>query len=46
MSVEMILVGIILFSAMIAGGVKIWLIKRKDKEAGLSDQDGDYDSKV
>tara|TARA_B100001245_G_scaffold52437_1_gene35056 strand:+ start:527 stop:667 length:141 start_codon:yes stop_codon:yes gene_type:complete len=46
MSTEMILVGIILFSAMIAGGVKIWLVKRKDKESGLSDQDVDYDSKV
>ena len=42
----MILVGIILFSAMIAGGVKIWLVKRKDEESGLSDQDVDYDSKV
>ena len=31
---------------MIAGGVKIWLIKRKDKEAGVSDQDADYDSNV
>ena len=42
----MILVGIILFSAMIAGGIKIWLIKRKEKESGLSDQDVDHDSKV
>ena len=40
----MILVGIILFSGMIAGGVKIWLVKRKDKETSLSDQDVDYDS--
>jgi len=40
----MILVGIILFSAMIAGGVKIWLVKRKDKETNTSDQDVDYDS--
>ena len=40
----MILVGIILFSAMIAGGVKIWLVKRKDKETSTSDQDVDYDS--
>ena len=40
----MILVGIILFSAMIAGGVKIWLVKRKDKETSTSDQDIDYDS--
>ncbi len=44
MSTEMILVGIILFSAMIAGGVKIWLVKRKDKETSTSDQDVDYDS--
>jgi len=32
MSVEMILVGIILFSGMAASGVKIWLNKRKEKE--------------
>jgi hypothetical protein len=44
MSTEMILVGIILFSGMIAGGVKIWLIKRKEKETSMSDQDLDYDS--
>ena len=44
MSTEMILVGIILFSGMIAGGVKIWLIKRKEKETSTSDQDVDYDS--
>ena len=42
----MILVGIILFSGMIAGGVKIWLVKRKEKESDVSDQDVDYDSKV
>ena len=46
MSTEMILVGIILFSAMIAGGVKIWLVKRKEKEISMSDQDGDYDSNI
>jgi len=28
MNTEMVLVGAILFSAMIAGGIKIWLIKR------------------
>ena len=32
MNVEMILVGIILFSGMAAAGVKIWLNKRKEKE--------------
>ena len=32
MSVEMILVGIILFSGMAGAGVKIWLNKRKEKE--------------
>ena len=37
MSVEMILVGLILFSGMIAGGVKIWLNKRKDKETDILD---------
>ena len=37
MSVEMILVGLILFSGMIAGGVKIWLNKRKDKQANVLD---------
>ena len=33
----MILVGLILFSGMTAGGVKIWLNKRKDKEADILD---------
>ena len=37
MSVEMILVGLILFSGMIAGGVKIWLNKRKDKQTDVVD---------
>ena len=37
MSVEMILVGLILFSGMIAGGVKFWLNKRKDKQANVVD---------
>ena len=42
----MILVGIILFSAMIAGGIKIWLIKRKEKESGTSDQDVGDDANI
>ncbi len=37
MSVEMILVGLILFSGMAAGGVKIWLNKRKEKETDMLD---------
>jgi len=37
MSIEMILVGLILFSGMIAGGVKIWLNKRKEKETDILD---------
>jgi len=37
MNVEMILVGIILFSGMAAAGVKIWLNKRKEKESGVLD---------
>jgi len=37
MSVEMILVGIILFSGMAAAGVKIWLNKRKEKESDVFD---------
>ena len=37
MSVEMILVGLILFSGMIAGGVKIWLNKRKDNQENVVD---------
>ena len=35
MSIEMILVGLILFSGMAAGGVKIWLNKRKEKETDM-----------
>ena len=35
MSIEMILVGVILFSGMIAAGVKIWLNKRKEKETDM-----------
>ena len=37
MSVEMILVGLILFSGMTACGVKIWLNKRKEKETDMLD---------
>jgi hypothetical protein len=37
MSVEMILVGLILFSGMTACGVKIWLNKRKDGQADVVD---------
>ena len=33
----MILVGIILFSGMVAAGVKIWLNKRKEKESNMLD---------
>ncbi len=33
----MILVGIILFSGMVAAGVKIWLNKRKEKESTVLD---------
>jgi hypothetical protein len=37
MSIEMVLVGIILFSGMAAAGVKIWLNKRKEKESDVRD---------
>ena len=37
MSIEMILVGLILFSGMAAGGVKIWFNKRKEKETDMLD---------
>ena len=37
MNIEMILVGLILFSGMAAGGVKIWLNKRKEKESDVRD---------
>ena len=36
MNIEMILVGLILFSGMAAAGVKIWLNKRKEKETTCS----------
>ena len=32
LNTEMVLVGIILFSGMTAGAVKIWLDKRKEKQ--------------
>ena len=37
MNIEMILVGLILFSGMAAAGVKIWLNKRKEKESNMLD---------
>ncbi len=37
MNVEMILVGLILFSGMTACGVKIWLDKRKNEQANVVD---------
>jgi|TARA_B100001750_G_C15127418_1_gene408124 hypothetical protein len=46
MNAEMVLVGVILFSAMIACGVKIWLIKRKEQKLDEFDTDTEYDSSV
>ena len=46
MNVEMVLVGVILFSAMVAGGVKIWLIKRKEQKVDEFDSDVNHDSTV
>ena len=40
----MVLVGVILFSAMVAGGVKIWLVKRKEQKFDEFDTDTEYDS--
>ena len=40
----MVLVGVILFSAMIAGGVKIWLVKRKEQKVDEFDPDVSHDS--
>ena len=40
----MILVGVILFSAMVAGGVKIWLVKRKEQKSDEFEIDVEYDS--
>ena len=37
MSIEMVLVGLILFSGMAAAGIKIWLNKRKEKETDMLD---------
>ena len=37
MSIEMVLVGLILFSGMAAGALKIWLNKRKEKETDMLD---------
>ena len=42
----MVLVGMILFSAMIAGGVKIWLIRRKEQKVDELDSDVSHDSTV
>ncbi len=44
MNTEMVLVGVILFSAMVAGGVKIWLVKRKEEKSDEFDIDTEYDS--
>tara|TARA_Y100001949_G_C15857128_1_gene273332 strand:- start:528 stop:668 length:141 start_codon:yes stop_codon:yes gene_type:complete len=44
MNTEMVIVGIILFSAMIAGGVKIWLVKRKEQKFDEFDTGTEYDS--
>ena len=46
MNTEMVLVGVILFSAMIAGGVKIWLLKRKEQKVDELDSDVNHDSTV
>ena len=43
MNTEMVLVGVILFSAMVAGGVKIWLVKRKEEKSDEFDIDVEYD---
>ena len=44
MNTEMVLVGVILFSAMVAGGVKIWMVKRKEEKSDEFDIDTEYDS--
>ena len=44
MNIEMVLVGVILFSAMVAGGVKIWLNKRKEQKVDEFDPDVSHDS--
>ena len=40
----MVLVGVSLFSAMVAGGVKLWLVKRKEEKSDEFDIDVEYDS--
>jgi hypothetical protein len=44
MNIEMILVGVILFSAMVAGGVKIWLVKRKEQKSDEFEIGAEHDS--
>ena len=44
MNTEMVLVGVILFSALVAGGVKIWLVKRKEEKSDEFDIDVEYDA--
>ena len=44
MNTEMVLVGVILFSAMFAGGIKIWLNKRKEQKVDEFDPDVNHDS--
>jgi len=44
MNTEMVLVGAFLFSAMVAGGIKIWLIKRKEQKSDESEIDVEDDS--
>ena len=44
MNAEMVLVGAILFSAMVAGGIKIWLIKRKEQKSDEFEIDAEHDS--
>jgi len=44
MNAEMVLDGAILYSAKIAGGIKIWLIKRKEQKSDESEIDEEYDS--
>ena len=46
MNTEMVLVGVILFSAVIAGGMKIWLNKRKEQKVDEFDSDVGCDSTI
>ncbi len=41
MNVEMVLVGVFLFSGMAAAGVKIWLNKRKEQNLVESEENQD-----